>query len=82
LVCPELEADERAVLNGTMSKDEFIERAGYPPESEKISLGLFHCLWGRGKQEEALEEMRRFLTSADSEEYRLILENLPKADSE
>lgn len=43
------------------------------PRSEKVSLGLFHCLWASGKQEEALEEMKRFLSLANSDEYVRIL---------
>jgi Flp pilus assembly protein TadD len=50
------------------------------PNSERFSLGLFHCLWGQGKETEALEEMKRFICRADSEEYRLILSALPKCD--
>ena len=50
------------------------------PKSEKISLGLFHCLWGQGKQEEALEEMRRFSGLVDSAEYRSILEAILRSD--
>jgi Flp pilus assembly protein TadD len=51
----------------------FKQAVSLSPRSEKVSLGLFHCLWGRGKQDEALEEMKRFLSLADSDEYRLIL---------
>lgn len=40
LACPELEADERAVLNGTMSQDEFIDRAGNRAAGATAGLGL------------------------------------------
>jgi predicted Zn-dependent protease len=43
------------------------------PRSERASLGLFHSLWERGRQEEALEEMGRFLKIADCPDYRKIL---------
>lgn len=49
------------------------------PGSERISLGLFHSLWGRGKRDEALEEMKRFVSLADSDEYRLILAAINKS---
>jgi Flp pilus assembly protein TadD len=49
------------------------------PKSEKISLGLFHCLWGQEKRDEALEEMRRFMKLADSGEYESILESILKS---
>jgi predicted Zn-dependent protease len=43
------------------------------PTSETASLGLFHCLWEMGRQEEALGEMDRFLKVADCPDYREIL---------
>ena len=49
------------------------------PEREEVSLGLFHCLWGQGKREEALEEMRRFVKLADRKEYKSILEAILKS---
>lgn len=50
------------------------------PNSEKISLGLFHCLWSQGKREQALEEVRRFTALAESKEYRAILAAILKSD--
>ena len=50
------------------------------PKGEKISLGLFHCLWSQGKREEALEEIGRFTALAESNEYRAILDAILKAD--
>jgi predicted Zn-dependent protease len=44
------------------------------PKLEIASLGLFHSLWNQGKTDEALLEMRRFLTIASSDEYTEILE--------
>lgn len=43
------------------------------PKSETASLALFHCLWEKGDRSGAREEMRRFLSVADSEEYRRVL---------
>jgi tetratricopeptide (TPR) repeat protein len=43
------------------------------PQSERASLGLFHCLWQQGKTEEAMDEVARFMAIADSEDYREIL---------
>src|SRR3712207_2806544 len=40
------------------------------PKSELASLGLFHSLWGVGRSEEAFAEMRRYLSVAESAEYR------------
>jgi tetratricopeptide (TPR) repeat protein len=51
------------------------------PRSEKFSLGLFHYLWGQRKQLEALDEMKRFMSLSDSQDYREILSELPKSDS-
>lgn len=49
------------------------------PHSEKFSLGLFHCLWDQGKQIEALDEMKRFISGGgESADYREILSELPK----
>jgi predicted Zn-dependent protease len=43
------------------------------PESERISLGLFHILWAQGRRVEALDETKRFMSLADSDEYRGIV---------
>ena len=43
------------------------------PKSELYSLGLFHILWAQGRREEALEETKRFVSLADSDEYRSIV---------
>jgi tetratricopeptide (TPR) repeat protein len=53
---------------------EWFQRAtGNSPESEKASLGLFHCLWEIGSQSLALDEMKRFLRIKKSNEYEEIL---------
>jgi tetratricopeptide (TPR) repeat protein len=46
------------------------------PASERASLGLFHCLWELGRQEEALSEIERFLKIADCKDYRQILSEI------
>jgi predicted Zn-dependent protease len=51
----------------------------FRPESEAASLGLFHCLLEIGKNDEAFNEMRRFLTIADSDEYRRLLNDINRA---
>jgi predicted Zn-dependent protease len=46
------------------------------PTLEAVSLGLFHSLWRLRKLEEALEEVKRFQSLSDSEEYREIIKEL------
>jgi hypothetical protein len=41
-----------------------------------VSKGLFHSLWKLGKQVEALEEVKRFQTISDSEDYREIVKEI------
>jgi tetratricopeptide (TPR) repeat protein len=43
------------------------------PRAELGSLGLFHALARQERIEEALEEMIRYLSSKDSQEYRSLL---------
>ena len=43
------------------------------PQSELCSLGLFHSLMRQKRVEEALAEMKRFLTDNSSEEYTRVL---------
>lgn len=40
------------------------------PGLAAASLGLFHCLWEQGKHYEALEEVKRFMSVADSSDER------------
>lgn len=49
------------------------------PQSETASLGLFHCLWENGEREAALEEVKRFQSVGDSEDYRNIVRDLNAA---
>jgi predicted Zn-dependent protease len=46
------------------------------PKLEAVSLGLFHTLWKLEKRVEALEEIKRFQSIADSEDYREIVREI------
>ena len=46
------------------------------PDSEGASLGLFHSLWRADRREEAFLEMKRFLASYQSWEYRRLRRDL------
>jgi predicted Zn-dependent protease len=46
------------------------------PTSELASLGLFHTLLESGDKQRAIAEMNRFLSVADSKEYKAIAERL------
>lgn len=48
------------------------------PDSELASLGLFHTLWEKGEKEEALEEMKRYLSHYSSKKYDKILKGIVK----
>ena len=50
------------------------------PTSELASLGLFHSLWDLGDTDEAFEEMKRFLSLAESDEYVRLLKEIESAD--
>jgi predicted Zn-dependent protease len=43
------------------------------PTSELYSLGLFHIFWSQGRQDDAFNEMKRFMAVSDSEDYREIV---------
>jgi len=60
--------------NGDLVKaeKEFRDAIALGPDLEKISLGLFHLLWEQGREDEAFEEMKRFMSISDSEDYRAI----------
>ena len=49
------------------------------PASERVSLLFFRVLWGADQREQALDEMRRFVTLEDSEEYAQIILQLEQA---
>ncbi len=46
------------------------------PSSEIASLALFHCLLKLDRSDDAFDEMRRFLTDNDSEEYKRLLDSI------
>ena len=46
------------------------------PILEAVSLGLFHSLWKLGRHVEALEEVKRFQSISDSEDYREIVKEI------
>lgn len=46
--------------------------------SEDASLGLFHTLWQAGREDEAFDEMKRFMNISNSEEYRELIKNMIK----
>lgn len=46
------------------------------PDADLASRGLFHSLWKLGRYDEAFEEMKRFLSIADSEGYLELLGDL------
>ena len=48
------------------------------PKSEMASLGLFHSLWQIGSNDAAFEEMKRYMSIAESEEYNELLEKFLK----
>jgi tetratricopeptide (TPR) repeat protein len=49
------------------------------PRSERISLLFFRVLWAADQREQAMDEMRRFVTLEDSEEYAQIVLQLEQA---
>lgn len=49
------------------------------PQNEPSSLGLFHSLWKLGARREAFQEMKRFMTIADSQEYERLLADIDAA---
>ena len=64
-------------LGNLDSAIKYYERAvNIAPLMEKASLGLFNCLWEQGRKEQAMDEMKRFLTISDSETYREILKEI------
>lgn len=46
------------------------------PKLEAVSLGLFHCLWQLKRREEALDEVKRFMSVSDSKDYRKIIDQI------
>jgi tetratricopeptide (TPR) repeat protein len=46
------------------------------PKSELASLGLFHSLIEAGFRDDAVEEMKRFLSISHSEEYAKLIDDM------
>lgn len=46
------------------------------PDLEGVSKGLFHSLWKLERRVEALEEIKRFQSISDSEDYREIVKEI------
>jgi predicted Zn-dependent protease len=63
-----------------MAIEDFRQAIAMAPQSETASLGLFHCLWERGDQIEALNEVKRFISSGGcSDDYDAILQEINAA---
>lgn len=58
------------------AEKEFRRAVKLAPESEKTSLGLFHCLWEQNKKDAAFEEMKRFTKISNSEDYSAIVKEI------
>lgn len=46
------------------------------PKNEHCSLSFFHLLWEKGKETEGFNEMRRFLSIAESDEYKQLVKDM------
>jgi len=51
----------------------------FAPRSERVSLLFFRVLWSADERQQALEEMRRFVSLEDSAEYAQIILELEQA---
>ena len=72
--------DSQAELGEWQAATETFRRAvEHFPNSETVSLALFHCLWDQERQVEALDEMKRFIRTHDSEDYTEMLRDLTAA---
>lgn len=79
------ESPESAMLHATFANtlkaandigpaiDHFQRAVKLAPTSELYSLGLFHIFWSQGKQNDAFNEMKRFMAISDSADYREIV---------
>lgn len=46
------------------------------PDTELGSLGYFHTLWNMGRERDAFNEAKRFLTRHESSEYMAMIEEM------
>jgi predicted Zn-dependent protease len=79
------EIPESAMLNATFANalnadndfesaiEHFQMAVKLAPTSELYSLGLFHIFWTQGRQDDAFNEMKRFMAISDSADYREIV---------
>ena len=79
------EIPDSAVLNATFANslkavndiepaiEHFQTAVKLAPTSELYSLGLFHIFWSQGRQDDAFNEMKRFMAISDSADYREIV---------
>lgn len=79
------EIPESAMLNATLANtlkavndiepaiEHFQTAVKLVPTSELYSLGLFHMYWSQGRQDDAFNEMKRFMAISDSSDYREIV---------
>jgi predicted Zn-dependent protease len=79
------EIPESAMLNATFANtlkalndiepaiEHFQTAVKLAPTSELYSLGLFHIFWSQGRQDDAFNEMKRFMAISDSADYREIV---------
>lgn len=63
---------------GPMNKavEEFERATVLFPDSELASLALFHVLWKAKLQDRALEEIKRFISRRNCDDYDRIIEDL------
>jgi tetratricopeptide (TPR) repeat protein len=69
LACMEMGALDEAV-------NVFKRAIKISPTLESVSKGLFHSLWKLERRVEALEEIKRFQTISDSEDYTEIVKEI------
>jgi predicted Zn-dependent protease len=51
------------------ARREFAKATELAPTMERASKGVFHSLWEMGRRSEAISEMKRFMSVADSMDY-------------
>ena len=68
---------ERGALRDAVSS--FRNATDLSPRSEVASLGLFHTLLEWGQDDEAFDEMRRYLSVGKSEEYQALLNDINRS---
>ncbi len=59
----------------------FAKAVRFSPNSERISIGFFHLLLRLGREGEAFDEARRFLSRNCSDEYMRVLSAIKKPEA-